>query len=193
MAKLGSTIGMEGRVARFSALEPLAAQTDPLVPQEALDLIFARRLLPVLGRDDLDMPIASGAPVRGAGGITITYAVCPPGQGPGLHTHRATFETFTVMKGKFEVRWGDEGADSVVLEQFDTISVPPGYARAFRNVGVDEGMLQVVISGGVHDGHDIVFPPLMSEAVLEKSPRLHDKMRAGGFTFQEGLPDIPCR
>ena len=184
---------MERRVARFTTLQPLAAQNDPAVPQDALDLVFARRLLPVLGREDMDTAIASGAPVSGAGGITVTYAVCPPGQGPGLHTHRATFETFTVMKGKFEIRWGDEGADSVILEQFDVISVPPGYARAFRNVGTDEGMLQVIISGGVHDANDIVFPPSMTDALNERSPRLREKMQASGLTFQEGVLDMRCR
>jgi uncharacterized RmlC-like cupin family protein len=178
-------IPIEGRVARFDALAPIAAQTDAEIPQSALDLIYARRLLPVIGREGTDTAIAAGAPVRGAGGITITYALCPPGQGPGLHAHRATFETFTVLKGEFEIRWGDEGEQQVTLGLYDVISVPPGYSRAFRNISDEEGMLQVVISGGVHDAHDVVIPPVIARALQQESPRLHEKMAASGITFLE--------
>ena len=36
--------------------------------------------------------------------MPMTLAVCPPGQGPGLHNHVKTYETFTVLKTRFEVR-----------------------------------------------------------------------------------------
>jgi uncharacterized RmlC-like cupin family protein len=182
-------IPMEGRIARFVALAPIAAQTDAEIPQSALDLIYARRLLPVLGRGDTETAIAAGAPVRGAGGITITYALCPPGQGPGLHAHRATFETFTVLKGEFEIRWGDEGEHKVTLGLYDVISVPPGYSRAFCNISDEEGMLQVIISGGVHDAHDVIIPPAITRALQEASPRLHAKMAASGMTLLEVEPE----
>jgi uncharacterized RmlC-like cupin family protein len=143
----------------------------------------------VLGREGADTAIAAGAPVRGAGGITITYALCPPGQGPGLHAHRATFETFTVLKGEFEISWGDEGENQVTLGPYDVISVPPGYSRAFRNISAEEGMLQVIISGGVHDAHDVVIPPVIANALREASPRLHAKMAASGITFTDAVPE----
>ena len=31
----------------------------------------------------------------------MTLAKCPVGQGPGLHNHLATFETFTVLEESF--------------------------------------------------------------------------------------------
>jgi quercetin dioxygenase-like cupin family protein len=38
--------------------------------------------------------------------MTVTLAVCPPGTGPGLHTHHQTCETFTVLPGSFCFTWG---------------------------------------------------------------------------------------
>jgi len=171
------------RVARYAALRPLPVQTDPSIPQEALDVIYSRKLLPVLGLEGgAETAVSTAAPIVGAAGITITLAVCPPGQGPGLHSHKATFETFTVLQGSFEFRWGDQGEHTARLERFDTFSVPPGLQRAFRNVGDSEGVLQVVISGGRHDASDIVLPPSTASALKTSSPKLFDRMMAAGIT-----------
>lgn len=106
----------------------------PKFRQEILDLIYARKLLPVVGLEgDANTPVSDAAPIRGAAGMTITYTICPPGQGPSLHAHDRTFESRAVCRGRLEVRWGDTGEHSVVLEEFDTISVPPKVCRAFRN------------------------------------------------------------
>ena len=147
---------MATRVARYADLKPLPAQVNPRIPQAARDVVYARSLLSVIGLDHAaDTPISAQAPIKGAAGITITYAVCPPGQGPSLHAHLATYETFTVMQGRFEVTWNDNGENRLELGLFDTISVPPGVCRAFRNIGNGEGILQVIISGGVHDRNDL--------------------------------------
>src|ERR671922_402080 len=101
---------MHGRIARFKDLQPLPIQ-NPSIPEKARDVIYARKLLSVIGLDaKANTPINAGAPIMGAAGMTMTLAVCPPGQGPGLHSHRKTYETFTVLKGRFEVRWNDDGS-----------------------------------------------------------------------------------
>ena len=94
---------MEKRVSKFAELEPLPIQIDKTVPQAGKDIVYARELLSVIGLDPSEgkTPINSGAPIVGAGGITMTLAKCPPGQGPGLHNHLATFETFTVLEESF--------------------------------------------------------------------------------------------
>ena len=75
---------MESRVARFGALQPLAIQQGNAVPQAARDVVYARKLLSVIGLDgSARTPINSAAPITGAAGMTMTLAVCPPGQGPG--------------------------------------------------------------------------------------------------------------
>ncbi|HEX2200336.1 MAG TPA: cupin domain-containing protein [Burkholderiales bacterium] len=172
---------MARRISRFQALKPLPIQ-NAAIPEKARDVVYARKLLSVIGLDSAT-PISAEAPIRGAAGMTMTLAVCPPGQGPGLHSHRETYETFTVLKGRFEVRWNDDGAEREVLEQFDTISFPPGVCRAFRNVGAEEGILQVIITGGVHDMRDIAFTPDARREIETVGPGLAAEFEKAGFTF----------
>ena len=174
---------MEKRIARFGDLKPLPIQ-NASIPEKARDVVYARKLLSVIGlEDDAKTPISAQAPIRGAAGMTMTLAVCPPGQGPGLHAHRCTYETFTVLKGEFEVTWNDDGSERATLSQFDTISVPPGVCRAFRNIGRDEGILQVLITGGVHDMTDIAFSPRAREEIESVQPGLAGEFEKAGFTF----------
>jgi quercetin dioxygenase-like cupin family protein len=181
---------MAERVARFERLKPLAIQTEPEIPQQALDLIYSRKLLPVVGLESNEAtPVSEAAPIRGAAGMTITLAVCPPGQGPGLHAHRRTYETFTVLRGQFEFTYGDRGEHSVMLNELDTISVPPGVCRAFRNTGSKEGVLQVIITGGVHDMNDIDLVPDLEAQLQKLSPRLLERVKKQGMSFTAGLGD----
>src|SRR5437879_12207093 len=100
---------MDRRQSLFRALKPLPLQKES-IPEKARDVVYSRKLLSVIGlEEDAQTPISSGAPIRGAAGMTMTLAVCPPGQGPGLHSHRQAYETFTVLKGRFEGSWKDDG------------------------------------------------------------------------------------
>ena len=178
---------METRVARFRQLQPLAIQQNAAVPEAARDVVYARKLLSVIGLDgNSKTPINSAAPIAGAAGLTMTLAVCPPGQGPGLHAHRDTYETFTVLQGQFEITWNDQGENRVVLDVFDTISVPPGVCRAFRNVGRTEGILQVLITGGVHDMNDIAFSDKAAQAIEAAAPGALTHFKQAGFSFNAG-------
>jgi quercetin dioxygenase-like cupin family protein len=174
---------MHKRIARFEALKPLPVQNES-IPEKARDVVYSRKLLSVIGlEENAQTPINAQAPIRGAAGMTMTLAVCPPGQGPGLHAHRRTYETFTVLKGEFEVSWNDEGGERATLRPFDTISVPPGVCRAFRNVGHEEGILQVIITGGVHDMTDIAFSPDARREIEAVRPGLAAEFERIGFTF----------
>ena len=118
---------MERRISRFQDLEPLPIQQDAEIPLAAKDLIYSRKLLSVVGLESAaETPINVAAPIVGAAGMTMTLAVCPPGQGPSLHAHQQTYETFTVLEGRFEITWNDDGGERAILEQFDTISVRRG-------------------------------------------------------------------
>jgi len=172
---------MQRRIARFSELKPLPVQ-NPSIPEKARDVVYARKLLSVIGLET-STPINAEAPIRGAAGMTMTLAVCPPGQGPGLHSHRQTYETFTVLQGEFEVSWNDDGSERARLSRFDTISFPPGVCRAFRNVGTEEGILQVIITGGVHDMTDIAFTPGAREEIEAVRPGLAAEFEKVGFAF----------
>ena len=172
---------MNGRIARFRELKPLPIQQSD-IPQAARDVIYSRKLLSVIGLET-PTPINADAPIRGAAGLTMTLAVCPPGQGPGLHNHVQTYETFTVLKGRFEITWGERGEERVVLEALDTISIPPGICRAFRNIGEEEGILQVLITGGVHDMADIAFTEDARRKIEAVGHGLAKKFEKVGFRF----------
>jgi quercetin dioxygenase-like cupin family protein len=180
-----SQADMQKRIARFKNLKPLPIQQSD-IPLAARDVVYSRKLLSVIGLEGAQTPINVGAPIIGAAGMTMTLAVCPPGQGPGLHAHRQTYETFTVLKGRFEVTWNDDGAERAVLELFDTVSFPPGVCRAFRNIGEEEGILQVVITGGVHDMTDIDFAEDAKRKIEAVRPGLAREFEKAGFTFTAG-------
>ena len=176
---------MRTRIARYKQLAALPIQRSD-IPLAARDVVYARKLLSVIGLEDVTTPINAEAPIRGAAGMTMTLAVCPPGQGPGLHAHRQTYETFTVLKGRFEVSWNDDGSERAVLELYDTISFPPGVCRAFRNIGEDEGILQVIITGGVHDMTDIDFAQDAKRRIEAVRPGLAREFEQAGFSFTAG-------
>jgi quercetin dioxygenase-like cupin family protein len=176
---------MQARIARYNQLAALPIQRSD-IPLAARDVVYARKLLSVIGLEEVTTPINAEAPIRGAAGMTMTLAVCPPGQGPGLHAHRQTYETFTVLKGRFEVSWNDDGSERAVLELYDTISFPPGVCRAFRNIGEDEGILQVIITGGVHDMSDIDFAEDAKRRIEAVRPGLVREFEQAGFSFTAG-------
>jgi quercetin dioxygenase-like cupin family protein len=175
---------MQRRIARFKALKPLPIQ-NPSIPEKARDVVYARKLLSVIGLETRT-PINAEAPITGAAGMTMTLAVCPPGQGPELHSHRQTYETFTVLKGRCEVTWNDDGSGRAELELYDTVSFPPGVCRAFRNIGAEEGILQVLITGGVHDMTDIDFSENARKDIEAVRAGLAAEFEKAGFTFTAG-------
>jgi hypothetical protein len=66
------------------------------------------------------------------------------------------------------------------------VSFPPGVCRAFRNVGDEEGILQVIITGGVHDMSDIDFSLQAKEQIEAVRPGLSAEFEKAGFTFTAG-------
>ncbi|MEC3947774.1 cupin domain-containing protein [Sphingobium sp. HWE2-09] len=164
-------------------------QQNEAVPSEAMDTIFARKILSVIGLENDETPVSQGALIQGAGGMAMGIGVCPPGNGPDLHAHLNTYETFTVLKGRFEIRWNDDGSESLILEQFDTISIPPGVCRAFKNISDSEGMLQAIITGGVHDMNDIAFSRTVGEKLGGQFPDALDYFKKVGFSFDASRHD----
>lgn len=123
---------MEQRVARFQQLRPTADYVDAGIPG------CERTTWRVLGNPP-DAPLA-------AEGFHMNLVRCEPGKSAPLHNH-LTQEVFVAMSGRWEVFWGPEGERSVVLETWDTISIPPGVSRGFRNVGSEPAYLMGMASG----------------------------------------------
>ena len=136
---------MEGRVWRFGELVPS--------PRAFLDCTLpghVRTLFSALGTGADDEQL-EGTAVEQAVNYHIDFVKAPPGNGAALHSHGSE-ETFVALTGRWEVCWGDNGGDSIVLEPFDGIVVPDGVLRGFRNVSETEALLLTIL--GAHDaGH----------------------------------------
>ena len=175
------------RTARFDKLQAMSTLKDnPAVPEAARDIFLARKIMPIV-LEQTQNAFGSVAAIYGAAGLTMNISVCPPGQGPGLHAHHKTFETFFVLEGKFEFSVNDDGAEKVVLNQWDTLSVPPGVCRGFRNIDSKDSTLMTVITGGVHDRNDISLPPSIGVAIDAHGPGVLDEVKKIGLTFDAGV------
>lgn len=127
---------MEARVARFAALQPTDDYVDAAIPG------CERRTYRVLG--------APGAAPLAADGFHMNIVHCDPGKSAPLHNH-LTQEVFVALSGQWQVFWGPQGERSLRLQRWDTISIPPGVSRGFRNVG-DEPAWLMGLAGGTDPG-----------------------------------------
>jgi len=177
------------RTARFDALQPMSTMKDnDRVAQAAKDLIFARKIMPIV-LERTKNPFGDTAAIFGAGGLTMNISVCPPGQGPGLHCHHNTYETFFVLEGAFEFHVGDRGEERVRLNRWDTFSCPPGVCRGFVNVHDQDSVLLTVITGPANARDDVTLPPVMAERVEAIQPGVLPEFQALGLAFTAGVDD----
>jgi quercetin dioxygenase-like cupin family protein len=177
---------MEARTARFEKLGLWGVQRNPKLPQEARDLVYARKLLAITSPREAEGPLANSAPIRDVD-FTFHIAECPPGQGPGLHAHHATTETFFCLDGRYRIYWGDEGEHEVILEQWDTVSVPPGVVRGFQNVSDDVAHLLILVTGGVSDMNDIAMTPEYRVKLAAFGPEVVPELEKTGLRFDAGV------
>jgi mannose-6-phosphate isomerase-like protein (cupin superfamily) len=136
-----TTAEMEARVARFKALEPTRDYLDAAIPG------YERTTYRVLGPPP-------NAPLQ-AEEFHLNIVLCQPGKAAPLHSH-LTQEVFVALTGRWEVFWGPEGERSLLLEPLDTVSIPPGLSRGFRNVSAEPSLLMGMASG--RDPGDIDWP-----------------------------------
>ena len=159
---------IRSRVARFEDLKPMSTAEDlDWVPQDAMDVIFSRDLRPIIIEKTRN-PFGQTAAIYGAAGTTMNVSIMPPGQGPCLHAHDNTYETFVVLDGTVEFRVGPEGEEKVTLTKWDTFSCPPGAYRGFRNAGEGNAVLLTVITGAVDARDDVCVPPSVGSEFEER-------------------------
>ncbi len=159
------------RVARFKQLTPSAhAFVDSRIPGHE------RLIYNVIGSGVTED--ASLAPAIGdARDFNLTYVKAAPGKGAALHSH-TTVEVFTPLSGRWAIIWGDRGENEIVLEAWDTISVPPGVMRGFRNAGDQDAYLMAILGGT--DAGRVTWPP----EVLDKARRSGLSLDADGNVVQ---------
>ena len=176
---------IEARIARYDQLEAMSTSKDlDWVPQEAMDVVYARRILPMI-LEDTKSPFGRTAPIKRAGGLTMYISVLPPGQGPCLHSHNNTFETFMVLEGEIEYYIGDPVAHTVRLGKYDCFSCPPLVHRGFSNVGTGPAIQLTVITGENQGNRDdVVMPHSIAERVRkEHGDKVHEAF-TGLFRFE---------
>ena len=180
---------VEARISRFHKLQPMSTAKDlETVSQEAYDIVFARKLMPVV-LEKTASPFGNAAPIYGAAGLSLWVSVCPPGQGPCLHAHQQTYETFVVLEGSFEFSINDTGNEKVVLNKWDTFSCPPGVCRGFRNISDKDAVILTVITGGVHERNDVSLPPSVAEQLNQLGPGVLAAFEKTGLTFDAGVTE----
>lgn len=132
--------GTDGRpeVAHFSDLRPHSRLfLDAVLPE------YERTNFIVMGGVGED---PAARPAIPSSELHLGIVECAPGNGGGLHSH-PTVEVFMALTGRWEIRWGDEGEQRVLLEPWDVAAVPAGVMRGFRNVGAEEAHLLAVLTG----------------------------------------------
>ena len=181
---------IDARTGRFRDLQPMEfMKNDTTVTQAAKDIILARRLMPVV-LERTQSPFGNDAPIYDAAGLTMFISVMPPGQGPCLHAHKKTYETFTVLEGTLEFSLNDDGGEKIVLDKWDTFSCTPGVNRGFRNVGTGDAVLLTVITGGINDRDDIGLPPAIAKQIAAVDPHALEVFQTRmGLRFDAG-PEV---
>jgi hypothetical protein len=86
------------------------------------------------------------------------------------------------IDGRLAVFWGDKGENEIVLEPLDTVTVPIGAMRGFRNV--DKKTIQVIAIVGGDDGGRLTWHPELVDEAAEHGGKLdnsgHLKVAAKG-------------
>ncbi len=179
---------MKSRIARFTDLVSTKARhaEGKGIPLEVLEMITAKSTFNMMSPGNLGGQLSPNPPVIGgdAAVFRLGFAICPPGNGPGLHVHWNTHETFIATTGKWEIRWGDKGEERTVIEPFDLIAVPPGVSRQFINISAQDAHLMVIIQGQPGEFDDVGRVPETAELIEKKFGReMLDKLKDLGWQF----------
>lgn len=183
---------MASRIVRANTIQPKKKRLEAGdgIPAKALEAIAANSIYLYMAPKE-GMGASSQNPgVVGMPGLTVNLCHCPPGQGPALHAHARTLETFFCVQGRFEILWGDDGQHATILEPMDMISVPPNVMRKFRNAD-DEGtaVLLVLIQGAAGDmAADIQYPPSVGDDIeREFGTKVRSQIEDMGWRFDAEL------
>lgn len=168
MTTYPATTGMNGRIARLRDLEPTKRSYEgggTGVPSAAYEMLAARNIYMLMAPKNRSRGMNKPA-VEGLPGLEVAIVECPPGNGAELHAHERTTESFMALDGRYEIIWGHQGENSILLEPYDFVSVPPGVYRAFRNADDHEAKMLVFIQGANGDSmNDITYEASVGQRI----------------------------
>jgi uncharacterized RmlC-like cupin family protein len=184
---------MEQHVARFKALEPNKDEYVERIgiPVAAYEYVAAKNIYYMQGEVQDDVGGNSRPALAGDAGTSIFIVDCPPGDGPTLHAHMNTRESFMPLTGPFEIIFGDTGEHSLVLDPLDMIAVPPGVTRAFKNIGPRDAQMLAVVQGAPGEAmNDIqLTPAIAAEIAAQWGQEAVAGLERLGMTFRAGLAE----
>lgn len=150
-----SVADMEKNVARFSKLKSTSkAFIDTFIPGHERDIYQ------IIGTGPLEDTEAR-APIPPQD-FHVGIVRAEPGKGAALHSH-LTQEVFMPLTSRWAIYWGPKGDKEVILEPYDTISVPVHIMRGFRNAGTESGLLLAIVGG--NDPGRVGWPQSMQDQV----------------------------
>ena len=185
---------MKTRTARFKSLVSTKTRIleDKGIPPAVMEMITAKTTRTVMSPGPLPGQLSPRPAVEGgdAGVFRLGIATCPPGQGPGLHVHYHTHETFMALTGRWEIQWGDHGEENTILEHLDLIAMPPGVTRRFVNLTDEDAHLLVIIQGERDKFDDVDRVPETAQTIArEHGQAMLEKIQAMGWKFTIGVED----
>lgn len=181
---------MEKNIVRFKTIQPKKRRTEKEsgIPAKAMESIAADSIYLYMAPK-----VASGSNqspgILGVPGLTVNVCRCPPGQGPNLHSHERTIETFMTLQGEFKCQWGDQGEHDITLGQFDMVSFPRNVMRRFENSSTEDSLLLVLIQGQNNDlANDIQYPSEVGEKIAaEFGADVRKKIEEMGWRFDANI------
>lgn len=178
---------MESRIARFDQLKPQKGEYEKQgIPIAAFEMLAAKTIYMLMSPPG-GKGMTAAAPVAGTPGLAVSIVKCPPGNGPMLHAHMRTHETFMALTGRWEVRWGDAAEHETMLEPYDLIAVPPGTGRQFVNRSDADALLLVLVQGD-EALNDIYYAPAVGHQIAERfGPEAKSAFERIGFSFEMGV------
>lgn len=178
---------MNGRIARLRDLEPTKRSYEgggTGVPSAAYEMLAARNIYLLMAPKNRSRGMNKPA-VEGLPGLEVAIVECPPGNGAELHAHERTTESFMALDGRYEIIWGENGENTILLEPYDFVSVPPGVYRAFRNADDHEAKMLVFIQGADGDSmSDITYETSVGQRIEARfGPEAAENMANIGIRF----------
>lgn len=184
---------MEHFVARYKELKPNKDEyvQRSAIPVEAYEYVAAKDIYYMQGEQGDDSGGDSRPALVGDAGTSIFVVDCPADDGPALHAHMHTRESFMPLTGPFEITYGDAGENSIVLDPLDMIAVPPGVSRAFKNISPHAAQMLAVVQGAPGEAlNDIQLTPAVAQEIARRwGQDAVDGLENLGMTFRAGLAD----
>lgn len=179
------------KVVRFADVRSQGARfaAEMGVPLGAYQKMTAEEFYLMLSSPALGGPFATDPGISDDQGMVAAIVKCSPGQGPYLHAHYNTLESFTCLDGRFRITWGDTGEHEAYLEPFDTISVPRGVVRTFANASDGVAHILGFIRGDTpEDFADVAMTPAAADDLdATFGDGTAGKIREIGWRFDAGV------